>query len=328
MWLPQLDSSRPYRIGFLPVNNFSNYAFTSAVEPLRMANQLSETTLYEWPIFSIDGAPVMASNGLQVNVDARLHDAGAVEILFVCSGRELEAACNESVYARLRRMAAAGTALGGLCTGPYILARADLLNGYRATIHWQNISSILEEVLFPQTAFVSELFVTDRDRYTCSGGIAPLDLMLSIIRQQQGTDLAEAISEEFIHERIRHGQDAQRHPLRAHLGSRHPRMEDAVRLMENNLEEPLTLDELAYHVGVSRRQLERLFRQYTNTVPTRYYLALRLNRTRELLLQTDKPIIDVAVACGFSSASHFSKCYHDFFGHPPSAERCQAKASG
>lgn len=328
MWLPPKDADRPYRIGFLLISNFSNYAFMSGVEPLRMANQLAQEVLYEWPILSLDGRPVTASNGLAVNADHGLGDHYPVDILFVCGGLDLEAACNETVYEQLWKLDRHGTALGGLCTGSYLLARAGLLDGYRATIHWQNISSILEEMLFPRITFVQDLFVVDRYRYTCSGGIAPLDLMLNIVRQQQGSTLAEAISEEYLHERIRQHQDVQRHPLRTHLKAEHPRMEDAVRLMENNLDEPLPLDELAWHVGVSRRQLERLFRKYTNTSPTRFYLSLRLQRARELLLQTDKPIIDVAVACGFSSASHFSKCYRDFFRQSPTAERWSYRQTG
>ncbi|WP_196779286.1 GlxA family transcriptional regulator [Salinisphaera orenii] len=326
MWLPAPPAERTFRIGFLLVPQFSHYAFTSAVEPLRMANQLAKQTLYEWPVISVDGAPVTASNGLSITPDHALRQTTEYEIVFVCGGTDIQYAFDESIAGWLRRLARDKVALGGLCTGTYILARANLLDGYKATIHWQQISSIHEELLFPQTQFVSELFVTDRDRYTCSGGVAPLDLMLNIIRKQQGASLAEAISEEFIHERIRLDTDSQRNPLRAHLGSGHPKMEDAVRLMEANIEEPLTLDELAYYVGVSRRQLERLFKKYINNAPTRYYLALRLNRARQLLLQTNHSIIEVATACGFASPSHFSKCYHDFFGRPPNDERSQRSA--
>jgi len=315
------SSEQAFRIGFLVLPQFSHFAFTSAVEPLRMANQLAGQTHYEWPVISVDGSAITASNGLSVGTDAAMADSTHYQMVFVCGGTDIQHAFDERILNWLRRLALHDVALGGLCTGTYVLARADLLNGYRATIHWQQISSIHEQLLFPLTEFVSDLFVIDRDRYTCSGGVAPLDLMLNIIRKQKGSALAEAISEEFIHERIRTHSDEQRNPLRAHLGSGHPKMEDAVRLMEANIEEPLTLDELAYHVGVSRRQLERLFKRYINNAPTRYYLALRLNRARQLLLQTNYSIIEAATACGFASPSHFSKCYHDFFGRPPNDER-------
>lgn len=321
MWLPSPRAESAFRIGFLLVPQFSFYAFSSAVEPLRMANQLAEKTHYEWPIISVDGNPVAASNNLSITPDASLADVADYDVVFVCGGTGIQSACDGRLLNWLRKLAREEVALGGLCTGTYVLARADLLNGYRATIHWKQISSIHEELLFPQTEFVGELFVTDRDRYTCTGGVAPLDLILNMIRKQHGAALAEAISEEFIHERIRIDSDSQRNPLRAHLGSGHPKMEDAVRLMESNIEEPLTLDELAYHVGVSRRQLERLFKKYINSAPTRYYLAIRLNRARQFLLQTNLSIIEVATACGFASPSHFSKCYHDFFSRPPNDER-------
>ena len=208
------------------------------------------------------------------------------------------------------------SALGALCTGSYLLARAELLNGYRCTIHWENLASLREE--YPRLIISSELFEVDRDRYTCSGGTAPLDMMLHLIARQQDQPLAAAISEEFLCERIRGRHDRQRIPLRLRLGTSQPKLIEAVALMEANLEEPMSPDELALHVGLSRRQLERLFQKYLSCVPTRYYLELRLARARQLLLQTTMSIVDVAFACGFVSAPHFSKCYRDFFWHSSS----------
>ncbi len=181
------------------------------------------------------------------------------------------------------------------------------------------MASMREE--FPRAIVSPDLFEIDRDRFTCSGGTAPLDMMLTLIRQHHGNDLAAAISEEFICERIRGPNDRQRIPLRHHLGTSQPKLVEAVALMESNLEEPISLDELAQHVGLSRRQLERLFQKYLQCVPTRYYLELRLRRARQLLLQTSKSIVDIAFTCGFVSAPHFSKCYRDFFGSPPRDER-------
>lgn len=312
---------RPKRIGFLQVPEFSQIAFSAAVEPLRMANTLSGMTLYEWSLITLDGQPVKASNGLAMVPDASIQTAGPLDLLLVCGGVNIHNACDRRLLAWLRRLAQQKTALGGLCTGSYVLARADVLKGYRCTIHWENISSIHEELLFPDTIFSSGLFVIDRDRYTCSGGIAPLDMILNIIAEEAGHELAEAISEEYLHERIRSKADNQRIPLRVHLGEGQPKLRETVSLMEANIEEPLSLDELASYVKVSRRQLERLFKKYLNRVPTRYYLELRLNRARQLLLQTSMPIIDIALACGFSSPPHFSKCYHEHFGRPPSSER-------
>ena len=209
--------------------------------------------------------------------------------------------------------------LGAICTGAYLLARADVLGGYRCTIHWENLASLREE--YPDINVTSELFEIDRDRYTCSGGVAPLDMMLNLIEAEHGSTLAVAISEEFICERIRGKNDRQRIPLTHRLGTSQPKLVDAISLMEANLEEPMSLDELSRHVGLSRRQLERLFQKHVHCVPTRYYLELRLARARQLLLQTSRPIVDIAFACGFVSAPHFSKCYRDRYGVPPRAER-------
>ena len=172
--------------------------------------------------------------------------------------------------------------------------------GIAARIHWENLASLREE--FPDITVTSELFEIDRDRYTCSGGVAPLDMMLNLIEAEHGSPLAVAISEEFICERIRGKNDRQRIPLKHRLGTSQPKLIDAISLMEANLEEPMSLDELSRHVELSRRQLERLFQKHVHCVPTRYYLELRLARARQLLLQTTRPIVDIAFACGFVSA--------------------------
>ncbi|ROO25115.1 GlxA family transcriptional regulator [Salinisphaera orenii] len=323
----EATAQRPTHIGFLQVPNYSAIAFSTAIEPLRMANQLAGVALYDWSVITLDGGPVAASNGLAVTPDADIRSAGALDMLFVCGGTGIRDCCDRRLLAWLRSLAERHVELGAICTGTYLLAHANLLKGYRCTIHWENISSIDEEHRFPDTVFTSELFVIDRDRYTCAGGIAPLDLMLNVIGRQKSPSIAEAICEEFIHERIRNVSDIQRVPLRVHLGTSQPKLVEAVSLMEANMEEPLSLHDLARLVNVSRRQLERLFKKHLNCVPTRYYLELRLSRARQFLLQTQLSIIDVSLACGFSSPPHFSKCYHDFFGYPPSRER-RSRAGG
>ena len=309
----------PQQYGFLLIPRFSMLAFSSALEPLRMANYLSGRTLYRFPTFSLDGRPVAASNGLPVTPEQTLAQAGELDALFVCAGLDVEQACSRELLQALRKFATPRTILGAICTGSFVLARAGLLDGHRCTIHWENLASLREN--FPQLVISSELFELDRDRYTCSGGTAPLDMMLQLITRQHGATLAAGISEEFTCERIRGRHDRQRIPLRLRLGTSQPKLIEAVSLMEANLEEPMSPDELAGHVGLSRRQLERLFQKYLNCVPTRYYLELRLHRARQLLLQTSMSIVDVAFACGFVSAPHFSKCYRDYFGIPPRDER-------
>lgn len=311
---------KPEHFGFLLIPNYSMIAFSLAIEALRMANRASGKTLYRWSIYSLDGEAVTASNGLEVAIDDTIERAVDTNICFVCSGIDVADSWSKPLQFALRKIASKNNmTVGALCTGSYLLARAGLLDGYKCTIHWENIASMREE--FPKARFSDDLFQIDRDRITCAGGQASLDLMLKLIGDKHGAKLAAHISEQFICERIRSTEDRQRVPLHLHLGANQPKLTEAVTLMEANLEEPISLDELSSYVGISRRQLERLFQKHLNCVPTRYYLNLRLNRARLLLLQTSKSIVDIALACGFISAPHFSKCYRDMFGTPPRDER-------
>ncbi len=313
-------ATRPDHFGFFLVPDYSMIAFTSAIEPLRLANRDAGRQLYRWSIYTIDGLAERASNGLEITPDESLDNAGDISTLFVCGGVNIAGAWSRQMQHSLRRIAKRkNIRLGALCTGSYLLARAGLLDGYRCTIHWENIASMREE--FPNVRVTDELFTIDRDRITCSGGQASLDLMLKLIGDRHGNNLVTTISEQFMCERIRSSNDRQRIPLHLALGSNQPKLTEAVTLMEANIEEPISLDELSSYVGISRRQLERLFQKHLNCVPTRYYLNLRLNRARLLLLQTSKSIVDIALACGFISAPHFSKCYRDLFGIPPRDER-------
>jgi len=298
---------QPTRVGFYLVPQFSMIAFSNALETLRMANQVAGESLYEWGLISSDGAPV--------------HDAG-YHAVFVCGGNNIHHIDDEPGLNWLRQHDAADIVLGAVCTGSYLLAKAELLNGYRCTIHWENLASAREQ--FPQLVISPELFEIDRNRYTCAGGTAPIDMLMCEVRDRHGAEIAKRISEQFICERIRDQNDRQRVPLTQRIGASQPKLAEAVSLMEANIEEPMTLDELSYHVGLSRRQLERLFQRYLSCVPTRYYLELRLERARQLLLQTSMPIVDIALACGFISAPHFSKCYRDTYSIPPRDERRRA----
>jgi transcriptional regulator GlxA family with amidase domain len=309
----------PQKIAFLLVPNFSMIAFTSALEPLRLANRASGRQLYAWRLFTIDGKPVKASNGIVLTPDGRGEEATAFGTVVLCSGIDAHRFEDKSLFALLRRFDRQGKDIGALCTGSHILARAGLLDGYRCTIHWENLAGFAED--FPHIEATPELFEIDRNRFTCAGGTASLDLMLNLISRQHGHELAASVSDQFLHERIRDQHDQQRMALPARLGVRHPKLMAVIKLMEANLEEPLDRGELASAAGLSSRQLERLFRKYLNRSPARYYVELRLNRARLLLLQTNMAVIDVALACGFVSASHFSKCYRDFFGKTPRKER-------
>ena len=309
----------PTHFGFLTLRQFSMIAFTNAIEPLRMANHLSRESIYRWSVYSLDGTPVPASNGLTVAQTARIDETTLPDILFVCGGIDVQQVVDEPLLHLLRRIARKRIVIGALCTGSYALAKAGVLDCYRCAIHWENLSALRET--FPRTVFTPDLFVVDRDRYTCTGGIAPLDLMLHLIAPRIGKTLTAGISDQFIVERVRDGKDRQRIPLPARLGGYHKSLTQAAALMEANIEEPLSLQELAQMTEVSQRQLQRLFRRNLGVTPAQYYVNMRLRRARELLLQTDMAIMNITVACGFRSPCHFSKSYRSVFGHSPSHER-------
>ncbi len=316
----------PQRIGFLLLDNFTLMAQASAIEPLRMANQLSGRELYQWFTISLDGKPVRASDGLQVMPDAAATDPLSLDAVILCSGIAPQKSFLPGHMSFLQQQARLGRKLGAVCTGSVLLAKAGLLDGHKASVHWECIAAMQEA--YPRVLVTTRLFTIDRDRLTASGGTAPLDMMLHLIGQQHGRDLMAAISEMFICDRLRGEQEQQRVPLKHVLGTSQPKLLEIVSLMEANIEEPLELEELAKYVGVSRRQIERLFLKYLQVSPSRYYLTLRLNRARQLLRQTSMMIIEVATACGFVSTPHFSKCYREFFGVPPRNERACADPKG
>ncbi len=315
--------NRTQRYGFVLVPEFSLTAFSCAVEALRTANSLAGDMLYEVVLVGSGTDLVRSSCGVEVRVDCQPDQVQQLDALFVCGPTPVLHSGHEKLIAWLRRQSRSVSSLGGIGTGSYLLARAGLLDGYRATIHWLDIATLREA--FPRVEATGNLFETDRDRYTCSGGTASMDMLLFLIGREHGIDLASSISEQFVCERIRLSDEVQRVPLKVRLGTQQPNLIEAVTLMEANIEEPLSTDDLAHHVGVSRRHLERLFKQNLQQVPSQYYLELRLDRARVLLRTDDKPILQVGLMCGFSSASYFSTAYRNHFGLTPRQERRNAR---
>ncbi len=313
------DQTGTHTIGFLLTPQFSMIAFTSSIEPLRLANQVSGKKLFAWRIYSPDGKPVAASNGLRIEADGAFSEVGPMPEIIVCAGVNVQKHDHSLLIARLRRLSFYGVSIGAVCTGTYILAKAGLLDGYRCTIHWENSTAFRED--FPHIEMTEELFEFDRNRFTCAGGTAAIDMMLSLIADRKGADIAAKVTDELIHHRMRQPNERQRMDLRARLGVANPKILTVAAVMEENLEEPLPCSALAKKAGLSPRQLERLFRKYIGETPTRYYLRLRLERARQLLLQTSMPILSIGLACGFVSASHFSSSYSHHFGKTPSEER-------
>ncbi len=310
---------RKCKYAFLTLDHYSLIAVSNALEPLRMANRLVGKEVYEWSVISLDGQPSESSSGLKLSPAGSLEKLGPVDILFVCGGINIRQAVSPALVTALRRLAERGVPLGALCTGGYALAKAGLLDNCRATIHWENLSALREE--FPRVLISDQLFTIDRNRFTCSGGTAPLDLMLNLIEGKLGSRISQRVSEQFIVDRVRKDRDRQYVPLRARVGVSHRGLIRVAQIMEENIEKPLSLERIAKATGLSRRQIERLFKRDLNCVPKRYYLEMRLRRARELLLQTAMPIMDITAACGFQSPPHFSKCYRSQYGYPPSAER-------
>ncbi|XKG36754.1 GlxA family transcriptional regulator [Marinobacter sp.] len=306
-------------LGFLLLDNFTLISMAAAIEPLRMANQLAGRELYQWVTLSPDGEPVRASDGVLVTPDHATSETLALDTVIVCGGIGVDRSIRPEHVSWLKRQAKSSCRVGAVCTGSWALAKAGLLDGYEASIHWEYMM-IMKET-FPRVSATDRLFCIDRDRPTASGGTAPLDMMLNLIGRDHSRALSTAISEMFIYDLVRNEQDLQRVPLKHMFGSTQPKLLEIVALMEANLEEPICLDELAGYVFMSRRQLERLFQKHLLCSPSRYYIKLRLVRARRLLKQSTMSIVEVASASGFVSTSHFSKCYREFFGIPPRSER-------
>ncbi|HMQ93941.1 MAG TPA: GlxA family transcriptional regulator [Amaricoccus sp.] len=310
---------RPEPFVFLLLENFTLIAFACAIEPLRLANRMAGRMLYEWRIVTADGGPVTASNGVTLQADAPMQDLARDTTIMVVGGQKVKSAVSRPVLTWLRREARRGLAVGALCNGAQIVAQAGLLDGRRCTIHWENRDGFEEE--FPQVDLSQNIFVIDRDRYSAAGGTASTDLMLKLIARRHGTDLANLVADQMIHTAIRSDKDEQRLSIPTRIGVRHPRLANVIHAMEDSIEEPISPALLAEDVGMSTRQLERLFRRYLNRSPKRYYMELRLGKARNLLQQTDMSVINVALACGFTSPSHFSKCYRALYKTTPYRER-------
>ena len=305
--------------GFLLLPGYSMLAFSGAVDQLRMANRIRNEKLYRWITISENGQAVEASNGCRVYIDYAMSEVQQLDVLFVCGGIDIDENVSQSVTRWLYQLDSKKTVLGSMCTGTYILARSGLLKNKRCTIHWENMSFLREQ--YPDLIISHDIFVIDGNRYTCAGGTSSMDMLVAIVARTHGWDLANEIAESFLVERIRGRNDQQRHPLRMELGHTQPKLSTAVSLMEANIEEPLELGEIASHIGVTSRQMERLFKKYLKVTPRRYYMKLRLLRARQLLLQSSMSVYEIALACGFVSGPHFSKCYRSMFGVSASYER-------
>ena len=313
------DDVKSQRFVFVLLDNFSLLSFAGALDALRIANMMGERELYRWTVVGEDGASVNASSGTVFQVDGDLPELSRDDLVFLVGGINIQDATTKRILNWLRRESRKGPLIGGLCTAAYTLAKAGLLDGKRATLHWQNQDSFSEE--FPEVELTKSVFIVDGIRVTTAGGTSSIDLMLKLIADAHGEDLANAVADQMIYASIRTDQDTQRLSVPTRIGVRHPKLSKVIQIMEQNIEEPISPSLLAKDVGMSTRQLERLFRRYLNRSPKRYYMELRLQKARNLLMQTDMSVINVALASGFASPSHFSKCYRAHYDTTPYRER-------
>ena len=315
----EVDEAKQRRFVFVLLDNFTLLCFSAAIESLRIANRMSGQQLYSWSIMAEDGDVVRCSAGTAFHPDSDLLETGRDDTILICGGIDVARATTKRLIGWLRREARRGPVIGGLCTAGFTLAKAGLLDGKKATIHWENQDSFVEE--FEDVTLTKSVFVVDGNRITTAGGTSSIDLMLKLIADDHGEPLAGAVADQLIYSSIRTDQDTQRLSVPTRIGVRHPKLSTVIQIMENNIEEPISPSILAKDVSMSTRQLERLFRRYLNRSPKRYYMELRLQKARNLLMQTDMSVINVALACGFASPSHFSKCYRAHYNTTPYRER-------
>lgn len=305
----------PLDVAFVLLPKFTMLAFSSAIEPLRMANQLTQQVLFRWQVLSDDGAPVACSNGVPIMVDGAWNTAKPEGMVLVCSGVEPEGKASIALGDWLRSLWRRGRVVGGLCTGAYALAAAGILKGHRFTMHWDNIDAFAEN--HPDMLPARQVFCIDDRVMTCAGGVAAADLMLKLINDRFGPALGQEVMNMCLLTQRRQEEDLQTTSLAARLGTRHDKLLQAAAFMEAHIEDDFDLDACAAHLSLSRRQIERLFARYLNITPVRYMNDLRLARGRSLLAETDMKVTEVAVACGYASTSHFSKSFRKKYGTSP-----------
>jgi len=310
-------------IGLLLLPGFSLGEVGLLSDGVAAVNAQAESVRYALRLYSLDGLPVAASLGRAVQVDGKFDpQVPLAALLVMASATPPELTAGDATVAALGLYARHRTLIGGVHAGAFWLAAAGLLSGCRATVHWSLLDLFVER--YPNIIATSSLFELDRGRLSCGGGVAVADMLLHLVARLHGAELATGVADHLLLDRLRGKDDRQRIPLRNQPGGTQPKLVQAVTLMEANLEEPLTTDEIAQHVCISRRQLERLFKQHLDRVPSQYYLELRLNRARQMLRQTSKSIIQIGLSCGFSSGPHFSSAYRNHFGVTPREDRQRA----
>lgn len=315
----------PLVVDLLVVDGFSLMSLAATMEPLRAANRVSGRALYDWRLLSTDGAPVLSSSGVPLPVVGRLEPAATRDALIVVAAFEAQRRA-AGLAARLRAVVRARVPLGGIESGSWILAKAGLLDGYRATAHWEEVDEFA--AAFPAVDAVADRFVIDRERFTAGGATPALDMMLHLIRVQHGMTIALNVASIFIYDQEHLPADRQPTIQVGRLGFVEPRLTAAIRLMEGSIEEPLKVGRIAGEIGLSARSMQTLFVTHLGAPPHAYYLGLRLDAARRLLQQTRRSLVEIGVACGFASASAFSRAFRRRYGRSPRELRREGITTG
>lgn len=320
-----IDASlSPTRIGCLLIDNFALMSFSSVVEPLRAANWLAGRTLYEIEYISASGGRITSSNGALIEttmtIESTISDPiKKLDILFVIAGGDPTSFHDSFIFSHLRQLSLSGVILGGVSGGPVILAAAGVMKGRRMTVHWEHLDWLREKS--PNLLIDRTLYVIDRDRITCAGGIGPLDMMHALITQDHDADFARQVSDWFLHTEIRPSGSAQRAQLVDRYATQNQAVILAIEAMENHIADPLLLAQLARRAMVGTRQLNRLFKAELKLSTMGFYRQLRLHKARGLLSHSSLSITDIALATGFTSSAHFSSAFKQQFADTPSSTR-------
>lgn len=309
---------KSFDVGFILTSGYSSIAYVSGVEPLMICNQLAGEECYRVENVGVDSTSVLSSLNNKITTNTILAETGEKDIWFIAGAPPVSYTEQPKLLSWLKKQSATQK-IGGISSGTFDMVRAGLLDGHRAVLHWWKPDEVMSN--YKSVNYLSDTFCIDQNRFTCRGGTSSLDMMLLLIAQQQGVEIAEAVSQHFLHERMGQLGEMQIVPLSERTEAEQPKLGEALQLMEANIEEPLTTDDISYHIKISRRQLERLFKKHLNTVPSRYYLQIRMRQARDQLLNTQSSIADIGYSCGFSSGAHFSTAYRSLYGITPSAER-------
>ena len=311
------------RIGFVLIPDFHMMALIGAIEPLRVSNHISGQPLCDWLLYSTDGNPVTASNRLRIDVDGPIEDCGQFDLTLICASMHADQYASAKILSNLRRWNSEGRVIGAMDSGTMILARAGLLDGFRATANYNELEGLREQ--YPNVEFTDHLFEIDRNKVTCAAGTAPVDLMLNVVKKRLGNEFATRVSSHMFHERIRESSESQHYIVRHHGYNVAPKIRKAINVMEAHVDSHLSIESIAKKTGTTIRELQRSFRRHFKQSPTEFYMRLRMERARQFLNQTEMSVLSIALACGFESQEHFARRFKQSYGHTPREERARGR---